>query len=645
MDINDYNTKLASTRSRYRDAADSLKENYDERLKNIQDTHDMKTTKQRDNYIENKTELEKQVQDMGDNYNAITRETIDQKQNEYRDRVMAQKADYEAEMNATKNEFKQRLDDLSSSYRLSAEDRDSNNANTNAQNRKRYDDALNASVSKYSNEAKRAGDMAQEAQANFKQEMGDERRALMSEHRDERQNLIKQSSSMKNNAKSANQEELETLRKVQNAELNSRQAHNDQRLHNQRYQSNLQAGRMRESFEEMAKKMEDSTGRELSRLNEENLEKQTTLSDRFAKNRGDLERKLASVEESSSYLNKSNTEDRIKKSSDARVKNVIAQMDEQAKRGTIKEERLAEGFQQDLDSQALDARKAIEKKEHEINRLNGEVIGGLKTKHMENAEMLKQQQRNTEASAEESVLKVKRSNKNQVTTLHKEYGRQINALQDDKSKSIADLRLEQAKEQTAYLQNVQRNVRNEKIEMQDDFQNKFSTKVDQLNQKIAKLEIEQKSTIEKYEARLGQMQKQQVQKEVANSVAEEDRRSEDQRAFQRAFSNQQRTFDDTLKQIKRDVDTQLAKMKHYNEVQVGTITRDYDNQIMRERQESDKELKTKMATAEAEYKRFQSFHETQMNTIKDQYELKMEKLRHANVDANLKTEQRSTDLA
>jgi len=66
---------------------------------------------------------------------------------------------------------------------------------------------------------------------------------------------------------------------------------------------------------------------------------------------------------------------------------------------------------------------------------------------------------------------------------------------------------------------------------------------------------------------------------------------------------------------------------------------------MRERQESDKELKTKMATAEAEYKRFQSFHETQMNAIKDQYELKMEKLRQANVDANLKTEQRSTDLA
>ncbi len=645
MDINDYNTKLASTRSRYRDAADSLKENYDERLKNIQDTHDMKTTKQRDNYIENKTELEKQVQDMGDNYNAKTRETIDQKQNEYRDRVMAQKADYEAEMNATKNEFKQRLDDLSSSYRLSAEERDSNNAHTNEQNRKRYDDALNASVSKYSNEAKRAGDMAQDAQANFKQQMGDERRALMAEHRDERQGLIKQSSSMKNNAKSAHQEELETLRKVQNAELNSRQSHNDQRLHNQRYQSNLQAGRMRESFEEMAKKMEDSTGRELNRLNEENLEKQTTLSDRFAKNRGDLERKLASVEESSSYLNKSNTEDRIKKSSDARVKNVIAQMDEQAKRGTIKEERLAEGFQQDLDSQALDARKAIDSKEREINRLNGEVIGSLKTKHMQDAEMLKQQQRNTEASAEESVLKVKRSNKNQVTTLHKEYGRQLNALQEDKSQSIADLRLEQAKEQTAYLQNVQRDVRNEKLEMQDDFQNKFSTKVDQLNQKIAKLEIEQKSTIDKYEARLGQMQKQQVQKEVANSVAEEDRRSEDQRAFQRAFSNQQRTFDDTLKQIKRDVDTQLAKMKHYNEVQVGTITRDYDNQIMRERQESDKELKTKMATAEAEYKRFQSFHETQMNAIKDQYELKMEKLRQANVDANLKTEQRSTDLA
>ncbi len=645
MEINDYNSKLASTRTRYRDAADSLKENYDNRLKEIENTHEMIRTKQRDNYISDKTDLESQVQELGDNYNAKTRETIDQKQNEYRDRVMAQKADYETEMNATKSDLRQRLDELSSSYRLSAEERDSNYAHTGEQNKKRYDEALNSSITKYSNEAKRAGDMAQEAQQNYKEQMGKERRELVNQHRDDRQSLIKQSSSLKNSAKSAHQEELETLRKVQGAELNSRQSHNDQRLHNQRYQSNLQANRMRESFEEMAKKMEDSTKRELSRMNQENVDKQVDLQDRFSKNRGDLERKLASVEESSSYLNKSNTEDRIRKSSDARVKNVRSQMDEHSKRATIKEERLAEGFQQELDSQALDARTAIGKKEQEINRLNGEVIGGLKTKHMEAAETLKQQQRNTEASAEESVLKTKRSSKNQINTLHKEYGRQINALQEDKSQSIANLRVEQSKEQTEYLKNVQRNVRDEKLEMQDDFQNKFSTKVDQLNQKISKLELEQQQTIEKYEARLSQLHTENSRNTVANSIAEEDRRSEDQRAFQRAFSDQQRTFDDRLKQIKRDVDSQLAKMKHTNEVQVGTITRDYENKLMRERQESDKELKTKLATAESEYKRFQSFHETQMNAIKDQYELKMEKLRQANVDANLKMDQRSTDLA
>ncbi|MBH46571.1 MAG: hypothetical protein CME71_00200 [Halobacteriovorax sp.] len=640
MDINDYNTKLASTRKRYRDAATSLKENYEKDLSKVESTNEAQRTKQRENYLEDKVALEKKVEQMGDNYNTKTRETIEQKQNEYKNRLMDQKGDYDEQMADTKKQFRQRLDDLSRSYNTNATERERTHDQNAKSSENRYKESLNDTIQDYRSQADRVSETAQKSQVEFKDKMNSERRNLLADHAEERQNLIRKSAESSNASKSQHQEELQTLRKVQDSELNTRQAHHDSLMGSQRYQHDLQNARLRESFENLTDKMENSTTAEMNRLNRENKKSKLDLQDRFSKDRGALERKLSDVEKASSYLNAANAEERVQAASDTRVKNVIAKMDEQAMQNVMKEQRLNDGFQQELDSQAIRSRQEIEDRDKQIFKLNGEVIGGIKQKHMEDVETYQQAKRDAVAQAEEKTLNAQKAGKRQASTLHLEYGRQINALQKDNAQVVADLRQEQAAEQIAYLKNVQRNVRNEKLDLKDDFNNKFNIKVDQLSQQIAKLEQEQKQTVEKYEQKIQEMKKQELQNSVSQQLVAEDRRTEDQRAFQRAFKNQQTQFDDQLKRIKRDVETQMAKIKHTNDVQVATITRDYDHQIMRERQESQKEMKMKLAAVEAEFMRFKDFHESQVAQINDQYELKMEKLRQANADANVKREER-----
>tara|TARA_R110000868_G_scaffold80095_2_gene227761 strand:- start:18878 stop:20824 length:1947 start_codon:yes stop_codon:yes gene_type:complete len=640
MDINDYNTKLASTRKRYRDAATSLKENYEKDLSKVESTNESQRTKQRENYLEDKVALENKVEQLGDNYNTKTREAIEQKQNEYKNRLMNQKGDYDEQMADTKKQFRQRLEDLSRSYNTNATERERTHDQYAKSSKNRYKESLNDTIQDYRSQADRVSEAAQKSQVEFKDKMNSERRDLLAEHAEERQGLIRKSAESSNASKSQHQQELEILRKVQDSELNTRQAHHDSLLGSQRYQHDLQNDRLRESFENLTDKMENSTTAEMSRLNQENKKSKLDLQDRFSKDRGALERKLSEVEKSSSYLNAANAEERVQAASDTRVKNVIAKMNEQATQNVMKEERLNDGFQQELDSQAIRSRQEIEDRDKEIFKLNGEVIGGIKQKHMEDVETYQQAKRDAVSQAEEKTLNAQKAGKRQASTLHLEYGRQINALQKDNAQVVADLRQEQAAEQTAYLKNVQRNVRNEKLDLKDDFNNKFNIKVDQLSQQIAKLEQEQKQTVEKYENKIQEMKKQELQNSVSQQLVAEDRRTEDQRAFQRAFKNQQTQFDDQLKRIKRDVETQMAKIKHTNDVQVATITRDYDHQIMRERQESQKEMKMKLAATEAEFMRFKDFHESQVAQINDQYELKMEKLRQANADANVKREER-----
>lgn len=640
MDINDYNTQLASTRKRYRDAATSLKENQENELKHIEEKNEVQRTKQRDNFLASKTELEDKVDQLGDNYNSKTRETIEQKQNEYRDRVMQQKGDYENQMAETKKEFRQRLEDLSRSYSTNTKEGERARDQFIASSEDRYKNALDSTINRYGSEANRASDNARSSQIELKDQMGQERRKLMAEHQDERQELLRNSSASSNASKGKHQEELAILRKVQDSELNSRQTHHEQTLNNQRNQQQLQNQRQRESFEDLTDKLGSSTKREIDRLRDNNSKTQLDLRDRFAKDRGAIERKLASVEESSSYLNGANADERLKKASDSRVQNIVSKMNEQAMQAKQKEDRIAADFQQELESQTIRARQEIKSKDQEINKLNGQVIGGIKERHMSDVEAFQQAQRETTSNAEESVLNARKAGKREASNLHLEYGRQINALQEDNSQVVSGLRQEQAKEQTAFYKNVQRQTRNEKIEMQDDFNHKFATKVDQLTQQISKLEQSQSDTIDHYETKIQGMKKQQIQSSVAQKLIEEDRRSEDKRTYQRSFTIQQREFDEKLKHIKRDVELQMAKIKQSNDVQVSTITRDYEQKLMRERQEHDKDFKLKLGSLEGEFMRFKSFHESQMKSIHGQYEVKMEKLRQANADANTKRAER-----
>lgn len=641
MDINDYNSRLSSARNNYREAANTLKEGYERDVKRLEESHENQQTKQRDNYLSNKSELENRVEELGDNYNAKTREEIDRRQQEYRDRVAAQKGDFDEQMSQTKKQFRERLEDLSRDYQTNSKEREKTYDQYAQSANKRYKDSLNNTMTRYQGEADRANNIARESQKEFRAGMVDERRNLMMAHQDDRQKLVQDSVVSSNAAKTRHQEETQTLRNVQENELNTRQAHHDQIHRNQQSQHELQNNRMRGAFEDMTARMDRDTKAEIDRLNTGNSRNMKDQEERFAKDRGGIERKLASLEETSSYYNTSNTEDRIRKANEARVKNIFAKMDEQQVQSAQKEQRLSNGFQAELDGQAIRTRQEVGTKDQEINRLHREVIGGMKQKHMEDAEIFQAAQRDTETKAQEDVLAARQSKKNQTDKLHLEYGRQINALQEDNSQIISAMRQEQAKEQTAFLKDVQRRTRDDRLDMQDTYENKFSVKVDQLNQKIEKLEQERGLIIDKYETQLHLMKKQEMATTEQQRIIDEDRRTEDRRAFQRAFATQQREFDDQLKRIKRDVESQMAKIKHFNDVQVSTITRDYENKLVRERQDQDKLMKVKLGEAESEYMRFKHFHETQMAAIRDQYELKMEKLRQSNTDANAKREERA----
>ncbi len=641
MDINDYNSKLTAHRNQYRDAAKNLRESHEKELKNIEERNEVQRAKQQETYLKSKNELENKVEALGESYSDKTRTEIDRRQNEYRSRVMAQREDFEREIGETKSNFRRRLEELSSDYQNNLKAREQNHDQYATSAEKRYKKSLDGVRERQQKETDRASQIAADAQRQYREQAVTERRELLNQHEGDRQDLVKKVVATENQAKEQRRSEVDTMRRIKDQEIAGRQAHHETLIETQRHQNKMQHERLRDAFSETNQRLDRSARAEIARLNEETKNVTQKQAENFSSDRMGLERKIASLEDHHSYSNEANTEDRIRKANEARVKNIFAKMEEQQEFNTLKEKELEAGFKNELDLQAERSRKTIGEKDQEINRLNLNVIGDMKQKHMENVEVYQKGQRETQARAENDVLRARNSSKREADKLHLRYGQQITSLQENNSQLIANMRTEQAKEQTEFFKDVERRTRNERLEMQDQFHNKFSTKVDQLQHKITKLEQDRTDLIDKYELRISQMKKQEAENTRQQQIINEDRRAEDQRSFQRTFVTQQREFDDQLKSIKRDVEQQIAKIKHFNDVQLSTITRDYESRLVRERQEQEKEMKIKLAEAESNYLRLESLHKSQMNSMREQYEGKMDKMRQSVLTAETKQEQRS----
>jgi len=143
MDIKD----SVVAKDRYREAQQELKGNYDRDLKNIKENFDNKISKQSKNYDEHKTKLEEEGQANNVLYTEKTRSAINRGQEEFKTKLKENTLRFENEKNATKNDFSEKLSDLSGAYKKSF---DENN---------RYHDQVKKSLGeKYTSASKRSQD-------------------------------------------------------------------------------------------------------------------------------------------------------------------------------------------------------------------------------------------------------------------------------------------------------------------------------------------------------------------------------------------------------------------------------------------------------------------------------------------------------
>lgn len=630
MDITDYNTRLAQTRNRYNEAAQELKDNYNDQLADIQKLNDKKVKNQRENYLAQKDEMEASSKERLDRYDKNLKKALEERTERYNKNIVNEQKKFNHDRQRQMNDYNQKLSSISKSFETANTEKDKLHAMYKDNMLERYEDGLRDREKSFNDKLNKQQETANTKINSFRDQQNREKKEMLTDHTNEKKQLVQNANIARNRANSLHQIEMERLR--ENAKQNETTQRNNFENANAtlRATKNLENENQRRTFENLTQRIQDRNTAELTKLNRQNKTEKRDLENSFSKNRIELERRTNALLNEGAATKVEDGKRSLTQQHENQLANLKKNMEENNYNNNLLNERLNRSHVDELKKMEISHNAHIEKKDMQLRELRQEEIGGLKEQFEDYQELMAGRNKNLEREKEETEVASRQRLTNTLARQRAEFGRQINQINDANQEAMSAARSEMAEEQTRFIQETKRNVHEELADLKDDMNTVFSRKEASLNQQLEMSEKEQVALEEKYQKKIDILKQKSAKELETLKLFENQRRIEDRRAAQRQLELQQREFEKNLNELRRDYDRRLDRTKSNNDIQIAKLTQRYESQIDRERKEHSASMASQVSMMNGNYKRLVDKTNMERDSIINQYEMKIEKLREAN---------------
>lgn len=459
---------------------------------------------------------------------------------------------------------------------------------------------------------------------------------MITDHTNQKKQLVQDANISRNSANSRHQLDMERLR--ENAKQNESTLRNNAENANTglRKTKNEENEAQRITFEKLTNKIQDRNTAEIQRLNRQNKTDKRDLENTFGQDRIQIERRTNALLNEGSHNKVENSRKSMQAQHESQIGNLKKSIEENNYNNNLLSERLSRSHSDELKKMEITSGSNLEKKNEEMRKLRQEEeVGGLREQFEGYQELMGKRNRRLEQEKEEQSVTSRQKLVNTVSRQREEFGRSINHINNSNQRAMADARVEMSEEQTKFIENTKRNVHNEMADLKSDLNDVFSRKEDSLQKKIEMSEKKKVALEEKYQKKLDDLQSKSSKELEQLKVFENERRKEDRRAAERQLDQQQREFKKTLMSLRTVYDRRLDRTKANNDLHVAKITERFNNQISRERQEANAQMQRSTSMMNANYNRLVDKTNMEKDSMVNQYELKLNKLREANRVANI----------
>jgi hypothetical protein len=622
----DYTKQLAKDREYFQDATRKTKAAADRRVADTNERAEHVMQKQRENFVEDRAELEKHYQKNLNELKDKSQASLENNSAKFNEQMEKERQDFTMESLKKSKEFNQRLSDIKSSYSKAFSGEEDRNRDLETTMKAKYDRNVNNL---------KTGSEAQFSK--YQDKMATENRKLRDDYNDEKQTLMRtQDDRLAESYRDAAEKRADLRNKVISEMKKSKASHEADlshlREHGQDRYENLQKD-YQSKFETMAKDFGNRT-ENMARVQKQN-DLKTTIENRDKLNelRTDFNEDLRLMNMEKRKSNGSGDFEKVAKRQQG-LKDQVVYEDKikKVKNDLVDAQRSYQhradsdhkAHMETLKKESFEATMNLEKK---LGEANAEKILTV-TKEREKAEAQVQnrehQNRLDKMAYEQQVMLEKNNAEERLKKLKENFSTSMKTLEEKHQASLQDVTKTSNQDKNAFMKKMQENRSQEIFEMKREFARMMDATVQDYEQRIATYQRDNDylklSMSEKIANIISQTEKQLESQQKLF----EDRRAADQKGQQLLMDQRENQLKKDFKDMNLAYQKKIDKMQVENDSKLKLITNDYESKLKELKATTSKQLAEKDTNHQIELERVKQAYEAEKTRLVSSYESQLQ---------------------
>ncbi len=632
MSINgvDYTKQLAKDREYFQDANKKLRDATERRIEDTNKRADTVMDKQRENFIEDKAELESAYQKNLDHLKVKTANSLDGNSSKFHQDMEKERENFTIDSMKKRKDFDQRLNDIKSSYTKASVSEKDRNEDINKIMDKKYSKNLNELQDNSNEKLKEYQDRMTGAGASLKDQYNREREQLVRTQEDRLTDAYRDSAQKRAELKDQINTENKKTKLVQEAEAKSQKEYANDRM------TNLQ-NKFQDRYETMSKDYsmrsdnlvdtQQNVTLETNKEHQENIaEIRRGFNDQLRLIDLDKRRRDNGSGEFSDVVSKQQgLKDQViheNKLNNLKDKLVETQRDYQDRA-----DREQKAFNDQLVKQSSLATANLDRK---LNDANANKIVSV-SREREKAEFEVQnrehQNRLSTAAYEQKLMLEKANSSERLNKLKENFNTSILALEERNKAGMEDVTKISNKDKAEFIKKMQEARVNENFEMKREFGKMMDATVQDYEQRLATFQRDNEYIKTNLNQKIQNITDQTEKQLDSQRTLFEDRRSADIKSQQLLMDERESSLKKNLNQMNLSYQKKIDKMQIESESKLKLITNGYETRLNELNATTSKELAMKDTTHRAELDLMKQAFNEEKTRIVSAYESQIDAIR------------------
>jgi len=633
--------QLAKNQDLFRDTIKKNNDNNQKTLNEMSDHHDYVQEKQRNEFIQDRAELEKNYENQFNSLNEKTIKAIEDRKNYFHEKLSEERERFAEESENRRQDFDSRLKNIKSSYKKSFDSEKARNKDVEESQKKLFDHSITQNKKETTNQIKAFQKKMDQTGTRLKNDYNKDRRLMSDVYEDNLNTSIKDASLQRKELEARIQKDMNRTKQASAAEVASTKKHAEDRIRSLEndYQDRFRnmTFDLNEKNHEIARNQKD----EANKTHKKHQDKVSQMERSFENQLRDVElekrrRENGSGEFAEIMKDQKGFNDKIR--FQKQVTNLENSLEEKETEFNDKLKFDLDGYKLELKNQKKEAAARSERKILDVQAEKLDAIAKDKEKSVNKIDNLKYQKHLEKEAYEKKLINEREVATNRYHHLQENFAKSIREIEANNKENFSALTKSSQKDKSDFIKNFQEQKAEEVHQMKREFNKMMDETITKYEKKIDDYKRDNEYLKLNMENKIDALLLQTDKKIEAERQMYEERRQADAKAMVSLQDQRDFEFKTRINVINDTNQKKMDSMQLKYDSQMKFITNEYENKLKEVRNFQLKSIAEKDANHKIELDRIKQAYDAEKYGLVSAFENQIAELRksHQNQIQELK---------